>query len=170
MNLTAFFEGFRSSKPIHHSTFFKPSSFIILHSAFYIVIAAVLCAAMTAGCVSFEQTFTNSFIDEDGNIVSVVNGRLSSDHVFKVPSPGNGKIVDYKSKEAIRITLPDGQEFTAYQTLNTMPIGNMYMTDDENLVYVTNGLMCRIYALLEDGSDHLLIYEGNLTKSPEEEQ
>ena len=128
---------------------------------------AALCFA-AAGCVSFEQTFANSFMDEEGNIVHVVNGRLSSDHVFKVVSPGNGQLVDYKSKEAVKITLPDGRDFTAYQTLNTIPIGNMYMTDDEDIVYVTNGLMCRIYAMLEDGSDHLLVFEGNLTKNVED--
>ncbi len=130
---------------------------------------AILSASFVlAGCTSFETTFTNSFIDDEGNVVKVVSGRLSSDHVFKVVSPGNGKLVDYRSREAVRLTLPDGQKFTAYQTLNTIPIGNMYKTDDDDIIYVTNGLMCRIYAMLEDGSDHLLIFEGNLTREAED--
>ena len=133
-------------------------TFLSLLSSFFVFLA---------GCMSFERTFTNSFLDEEGNVVTVENGRLSKDHVFVVASPGNGKPVDYKSKEAVKVTLPDGRQFMAYQTLNTIPIGNMYKTDDEDIVYVTNGLMCRIYARLEDGSDHLLVYEGNLTKDAE---
>ena len=134
-------------------------------SRFALPLAAALLAA---GCTSFEPTFANSFMDDEGNVVHVQNGRLSDDHVFKVVSPGNGKIVDYKSKEAVKLTLPGGERFVAYQTLNTIPIGNMYKTDDNGIIYVTNGLMCRIYALLEDGSDHLLVFEGNLTKDGEE--
>jgi len=153
MKSKRFFEGLRLG--IIHSSFF------ILHSAFFILLS---------GCVSFERTFSNSFIDDEGNVVSVIHGRLSEDHVTQIVSPGNGKLVDYKSKEAVKITLPAGQEFTAYQTLNTLRIGNMYKTDDDDIIYVTNGLMCRIYAMLEDGSDHLLIFEGNLTKTPEAEK
>ena len=154
------------SKPFRGQSIFgmfgiRHSSFVIRHLSFAILLAA-------AGCTSFETTFSNSFMDEEGNVVHVVNGRLSSPHEFKVVSPGNGKLVDYKSKEAVKVTLPDGRRFTAYQTLNTIRIGNMYKTDDEEIVYVTNGLMCRIYALLEDGSDHLLVFEGNLTKEAED--
>lgn len=123
---------------------------------------------LLSGCNSFETTFRNSFIDEEGNVVYVESGRLEKDHVFQVASPGNGKMVDYRSKEAVKVTLPDGKRFTAYQTLNTIPIGNMFKSDDEELIYVTNGLMCRIYAMLIDRSDYLLVFEGNLTKGPEE--
>lgn len=153
MKSKRFFDGLRLG--------FIHSSFFILHFSLFILLS---------GCVSFEKTFSNSFIDDDGNVVSIVSGRLSEDHVFQVVSPGNGKLVDYKSKEAVKITLPDGQEFTAYQTLNTIPIGNMYKTEDGGIIYVTNGLMCRIYAMLEDGSDHLLVFEGNLTKEMEEDK
>ena len=127
--------------------------------------AAAFMAFAFTGCTSFETTFSNSFMDDDGNVVHVVSGRLSDDHVFKVVSPGNGKLVDYASKEAVKVTLPDGMKFTAYQTLNTIPIGNMYSTDDSTIIYVTNGLMCRIYAMLENGQDHLLVFEGNLLKN-----
>lgn len=136
----------------------RHSSFVIRRFLFVILLLAA------AGCVSFETTFTNSFMDDEGNVVHVVSGRLSEDHVFQVVSPGNGKLVDYKSKEAVKITLPDGMRVTAYQTLNTIPIGNMYSTDDNTIIYVTNGLMCRIYAMLENGQDHLLVFEGNLLK------
>lgn len=161
MKSKRFFEGLRFdiTSLIRNSSFvIRHFSFFILHSSFFFLLS---------GCVAFDPTFTNSFLDDEGNVVSVVHGRLSEDHVTQIESPGNGRLVDYKSKEAVKITLPDGQVFTAYQTLNTLRIGNMYKTDDDGLIYVTNGLMCRIYAMLEDGSDHLLIFEGNLTKTPE---
>ena len=126
---------------------------------------AAFCAALSLqGCNSFMPVFHNSFIDDDGNIIHVESGRLEKDHVTKVVSPGNGKLVDYHTREAVRVTLPDGRRFLAYQTLNTFPVGTMFKTDDDELVYVTNGLACRVYAMLTDGSDHLLVFEGNLTK------
>lgn len=136
------------------------------------VTRAVSCAMALAlaGCATFEKTQSDAFIDDDSNVVFVDYGRRSKDHVFMVRSPGNGKLVEYTSNLMVKFTLPDGRRLTGYRTLNTMPVGTMYMTDDEEWIYLTNGLMCRIYLRTADGLDYLRVYEGNLTKSKDDKK
>ena len=122
--------------------------------------------ALAAGCASFELRQSDVFADEEGNVVGVDYGRRSKDHVFMVVSPGNGKLVEYKSDLMVRITLPDGNRISGYRTLNTFPVGTMYMTDDERWIYLANGFSCRIYMQLDDKSDYLLVFEGNLASAP----
>lgn len=127
-----------------------------------------LLASLLAGCASFTPTHTNVFLNEEGFVVGVENGTRSKDHVFKVVSPGNGKEVEFASSLMVRVTLPDGDRIVCYQTLNDkFPIGTMYMTDDKEWIYITNGLMCRIYEMTADRRDYLLVFEGNLAKGKE---
>ena len=142
-------------------------SFITRRPPFAMFAAAAL-FAMASGCASFEKTISNAFIDDDGYVIYVDNGRRSRDHVFMVESPGNGKLVEYKSKLMVKVTLPDGTRFSAFQTLNPISVGTMYKSDDEKWIYLTNGLMCRVYSIMDDGSDYVRVYEGNLTKGPED--
>lgn len=126
-------------------------------------------AVALGGCASFTPTHSNVFMNEDGFVVGVQNGTRSSEHVFKVISPGNGKEVEFSSSLMVKVTLPDGERITCYQTLNTLPIGTMYMTDDKEWIYLTNGLMCRVYEMTADRSDYILVFEGNLAKGENKE-
>ena len=73
------------------------------------VLASVLAAAL-AGCASFERSQVDAFVDDQGYMIKVEYGTRSKDHVFMVPSPGNGKLVEYRSKLMVRVTLPDGTD------------------------------------------------------------
>ena len=134
-----------------------------------IMILVALATSILAGCASFEVRQKNAYIDDEGNMAIVEFGTRSKDHVFMIPSPGNGKMVEYSSNMMVRITLPDKEKILAYRTLNSYPVGTMYMTDDKEYIFLTKGFACQIGALLQDGSDYLLVFEGNLTKTGEEE-
>ena len=132
-------------------------------------LALAILLALVAGCTTFEKRQSDVFADEEGNVIGVDYGVGSKDHIFMVPSPGNGKLVEYKSNLMVKVTLPDGNRITGYRTLNTFPVGTMYMTENEDWIYLANGFSCRIYMRVElsDGSrDYMLVFEGNLSSAP----
>lgn len=126
--------------------------------------AAAIAAAL-AGCASFERTQTDAFVDEDGYMIRVDYGLRSKDHIFMVPSPGNGKLVEYRSKLMVRVTLPDGDSFSAYRTLNSMPIGTMYMSDNEEWIFLTKGYWATVqHRDSPDSIDYSGVFEGYIRK------
>ena len=90
--------------------------------------AAFALAAALTGCASFERSQTDAFVDDQGYMIKVEYGTRSKDHIFMVPSPGNGKLVEYRSKLMVRVTLPDGERFSAYRTLNSMPLRSVRLS------------------------------------------
>ena len=131
------------------------------------VLASVLAAAL-AGCASFERSQVDAFVDDQGYMIKVEYGTRSKDHVFMVPSPGNGKLVEYRSKLMVRVTLPDGERFSAYRTLNSMPIGTMYMSDDEEWIFLTKGYWATVQHRDEKGGiEYSGVFEGYIRKGVE---
>ena len=62
-----------------------------------LVASALILSALT-GCNSFKVMQSNSFIDEDGNLIIVRYGQLAKPHKTQFVSPVNGKTLDMQSK------------------------------------------------------------------------
>ena len=131
--------------------------------------AAILLAV--AGCQSYEIVQTNIFSDDDGNVVTVAYGRSASFHENTFRNPATGKDVEFRSKLAVRVVLPDGDSFTAWQCMNFFESGTMYKTDNDEWQILVNGFTCRIYLRVDDGSGRYReVYRGILCESPKEER
>jgi hypothetical protein len=131
-------------------------------------IAAGLAVLVLAGCASFDPMQTSLFTDENGNIVSVDYGRSKKDHESKFTAP-SGKVMTMKSKLAVRVTLPDGTDFVAWECMNPLPSGTMYRTNNEKWMYHANGITCQVFskALNPEGKDdYLLVFEGMICEGP----
>ena len=136
-------------------------------------ICAVVAATMFAvvGCQSYEVVQTNIFSSDEGHVVTVAYGRSESYHVNTFHNPATGKEVEFKSKLVVRVELPDGDSFTAWQCMNFMQSGTMYKTDNDKWQILVNGFTCRIYLRVDDGSGRYReVYRGILCESPKEEK
>ena len=139
--------------------------------ALSLVAAAVATAFAVVGCQSYEIVQRNIFSDDDGNVVTVAYGRSSTKHVNTFRNPATGKEVEFESKLAVRVDLPDGNSFTAWQCMNFMQSGTMYKTDNDEWQILVNGFTCRIYLRRDDDSGlYDEVYRGVLCESPKTEK
>ena len=124
-------------------------------------------AVVLTGCVSYDLVQTNMFSDENGYVVRIDYGRAEKDHVNYFESPTNGKRMEFKTRLVVEVTLPDGEEFTAWQCMNFLSSGTMYRTDNEEWMLHANGFTCVIYRRTEeDATKYLELYRGILCESP----
>lgn len=124
-----------------------------------------------AGCVSFTPQQSSLFTDEVGNITSVDYGRSKTDHESKFTAP-NGKVLTMKSKLGVRVTLPDGTGFTAWECMNPLRTGTMYRSGNEKWMYHANGVSCRVFKKVlnpEGKEDYLVVFEGIICEGPKKE-
>ena len=119
-------------------------------------------ALALAGCNSFTVSSSSRFVDEDGNIISVTYGQFEKERDTVFTSPVDGRKIDMKSKLAVRVTLPDGGDFTAVQCMNMLPTGTMYMSSDAKWLYHANGTTCSVYLINETKNDYILVFDGAL--------
>lgn len=132
------------------------------------IFAASLLAAAVCGCHSYDIVQTNVFSDEDGNLVTVDYGRAEREHVNTFISPMTGKEMEFKSKLVVRVTLPDGEKYTAWQCMNFLRGGTMYKSDNEKWMFHASGLSCAVFRQTEeDLTKYREIYRGILCNSPE---
>ena len=82
----------------------------------------VTAAALLAGCTSFEPLRSTRFVDDNNNYLHVDYGRDSKDHE-SIAILENGVNWPFKSKNMVRVELPNGTHFVAYQ--NLAPTGNL---------------------------------------------
>ena len=68
-----------------------------------------------------------------------------------------------KSKLKVRVTMPDGDDFIAYQRMSTT--GNLYMDEKENWEYFEQGTGCLVAHKAPDGKGFLIRYQGTLCAS-----
>ena len=111
--------------------------------------------------------FCVRFIDEDGNLIIVRYGQLAKPHKTQFVSPVNGKTLDMQSKLAVKVTLPDGGNFTGYQCMNMLRTGTMYKSSNEKWLFHANGTSCSVYLINETGNDYLLVFNGILSEGSE---
>ena len=77
--------------------------------------------------------------------MAVDYGRSESDHVNMFVSPVTGKEMEFRSKLMVKVQLPDGDDFKAWQCMNFLSMGTMYKTDNEKWMLQANGFSSVIY-------------------------
>ena len=126
--------------------------------------------ALATGCQSYDIVQRNVFADDDGNLVVVDYGRSGSEHHNTFVSPVTGKEMDFHSKLVVKVQLPDGDTFKAWQCMNFLPRGTMYMTDSEEWKVLANGFSCIIYRQTEEKPPRYLeVYRGVICETPDRE-
>ena len=120
----------------------------------------VAAAALLAGCTSFEPLRSKRFVDDNNNYLHVDYGRDTEDHE-STTILGNGVKWPFKSKNMVRVELPDGTRFVAYQ--NLAPAGNLYKTEDEEWEFFeSGGAGCLVAQLDKDRSGYITRFRGTL--------
>ena len=90
-----------------------------------------LLLATAAGCASFEPLRENQFVDENRRFLLVEYGKGEvRETEFVTPT---GVRLPFKSALKVRVTLPDGEQFIAYQNMSV--VGNLYFTEDRHWEY-----------------------------------
>lgn len=125
---------------------------------------------LLSGCQSYEIVQTNVFADDDGHVISVDYGRSETDHVNTFVSPANGKEMEFRSKLVVKVTLPDGDRFKAWQCMNFMNMGTLYKTDDGEWMLLANGFTSIVYRQDENNeSRYDEVFRGVLCDTPDRE-
>ena len=125
----------------------------------FLVLALLL---LQVGCQSYEIVQQNVFADDDGNVVFVDYGRSDSDHFNTFISPTTGKEMDFRSRLMVKVRLPDGDTIKAWQCMNFLPRGTLYMTDNGEWKALANGFSFIIYHRTDEPPprDYLEVYRG----------
>lgn len=128
-------------------------------------------ALLLLGCQSYTIVQRNVFADDDGRVIVVDYGRSDSDHHNTFVSPVTGKEMDFRSRLVVKVLLPDGDTIKAWQCMNFLPRGTMYMTDNEEWKVLANGFSCTIYHRTgeEPPKDYLEVFRGVICDTPEME-
>ena len=120
--------------------------------------------AFLAGCAgfSFETLRSQRFVDDSNRYVSVDYGReeTARESTFVTPA---GLRLPFKSKLKVRVEMPDGARFIAYQRMSVS--GNMYVSDDGRWEYLEEGLHCVVAERAADGRGYELRFQGFLCAS-----
>lgn len=126
-----------------------------------IVLGAFL---VLSGCATWTFTVlrTQKFVDDNNNYVLVDYGRDEKGHesTFRI---SNGARIPFRSKLKVRVELPNGKRFVAYQRMS--PSGNLYVTDDEQWEYFEEGVACVVAELAPDRTGYLRRFQGVLCAS-----
>ena len=126
------------------------------------VLLSLLC-----GCTSFNLKQTVRFINEDGEIIVVDYGDGDSEYVTKFTVPKTGKQMEFKSKNRVFLTMPDGRDFFAFECVNELRTGTMYQSADEDWYYHANGFVCTVYRRVGETRDYAPVFTGVVCQTPE---
>ena len=139
-----------------------------LKSPVFCLRSSLLAALLLQGCQSYTIVQRNVFVDDDGQTVYVDYGRSESDHVNTFVSPATGAEMDFKSKLMVKVELPDGDTFKAWQCMNFLPRGTMYQSDNEEWKALANGFSFIVYRRTGEPAprDYLEVYRGVLCDTP----
>lgn len=121
-----------------------------------------LALALLAGCASFEATRSQKFVDEAGAFVHVDYGADKEPRTSTFVL-SNGVQLPFRSKLKVRVELPDGTRFTAYQRMSTA--GNLYLDEDGEWEYFEQGTGCLVARKAPDGKGFLVRFQGTLCAS-----
>lgn len=125
------------------------------------ICAVLVAAGALSGCHSYDIVQSNIFSDEDGQLIQVDYGRSETDHINKFRSPTNGQELDFKSKLLVKVHLPGGERFLAWQCMNYLQSGTMYRSDNEKWMFHANGFSCAVYRRDDaDNSRYREIFRG----------
>ena len=129
------------------------------------LLAVLFSLAFFVGCESFYLSQSNMFVDEDGAVIAVDYGKIDKDHISTFTTP-NGKELEFKSRFSVRVVMPDGTSFQAYQCFNELLYGALYRSNDEKWTYHANGSSCTVYELVE-GKLYKPVFFGVVCRGPE---
>lgn len=123
-----------------------------------------LSLAILAGCATwtFEPTRTQKFVDESGRFVIVDYG-MDQEPRETYFALSNGVRLPFKSKLKVRVEMPNGTRFVAYQHMSSA--GNLYITDNEDWEYFERGTSCLIAEQDKDRKGFIPRYQGTLCAS-----
>ena len=99
------------------------------------------------------------FVDDNNNYLHVDYGRDTEDHESTAVLD-NGVRWPFKSKNMVRVELPDGTCFTAYQNLS--PTGNLYKTEDGEWEFFESGAGCIVARFEKARSGSVTRFRGTL--------
>ena len=120
-----------------------------------------LLLATAAGCASFEPLRENQFVDEDRRYLLVEYGKGEvRETEFVTPT---GVRLPFKSALKVRVTMPDGEQFIAYQNMSV--VGNLYFTEDRHWEYFEEGTGCILAEQVPDKSGYLMRFQGVLCRN-----
>lgn len=125
-------------------------------------ILAAMAAALFAGCATwtFEPTRSSKFVNERNEYVLVDYGIEEHESTFIGPG---GVQMPFKSKLKVRVTMPDGERFVAYQNMSTE--GRLYVTDNGRWRFLERGVAAYVAERAPDKKSHVLRYQGTLCAS-----
>ncbi|MGN0853747.1 MAG: hypothetical protein ACI4Q3_10295 [Kiritimatiellia bacterium] len=119
---------------------------------------------VVSGCATWSFTVlrTQKFVDDNNNYVLVDYGRDEKGHesTFRI---SNGARLPFRSKMKVRVELPDGKRFVAYQHMSAT--GNLYKTDDGQWEYFEEGVACVVAEMAPDRKGYLCRFQGVLCAS-----
>jgi hypothetical protein len=123
------------------------------------VLVLSLAAGLLAGCAtwSFKPTRTSRFVNEE-NVYLLVDYGIE-EHVSTFIGPG-GVRMPFRSNLKVRVELPDGERFVAFQNMSTE--GRLYVSEDEEWKYLEKGVAAYVAQRAENGRGYLLRYQGTL--------
>lgn len=131
-------------------------------------LAAALAALAIAGCTSFTPLQSSMFTNEDGEVLCVDYGRDSKFHESTFIAP-SGKEMTMRSKLKVRVTLPDGTSFLAWECMNPLSTGTMYRTNNQKWMFHAEGIYCRAFkkAVNPRGQqDYVEVFSGIICQGP----
>ena len=125
-------------------------------------ILSATAAALLAGCATwtFEPTRTSKFVNERNEYIVVDYGIEEHESTFIGPG---GVRMPFKSKLKVRVEMPDGTRFVAYQNMSTE--GRLYVTDNERWRFLERGVAAYVAERAPDKNGHILRYQGTLCAS-----
>ena len=125
-------------------------------------IFAATAAVLLAGCATwtFEPTRSSKFVNERNEYITVDYGIEEHESTFIGPG---GVEMPFKSKLKVRVTMPDGERFVAYQNLSTE--GRLYVTDNGRWRFLERGVAAYVAERAPDKNGHILRYQGTLCAS-----
>ena len=125
-------------------------------------IVSAIAAALIAGCATwtFEPTRTSKFVNERNEYIVVDYGIEEHESTFIGPG---GVRMPFKSKLKVRVEMPDGTRFVAYQNMSTE--GRLYVTDNERWRFLERGVPAYVAERAPDKTGHILRYQGTLCAS-----
>ena len=119
-------------------------------------------AALLAGCATwtFEPTRSSRFVNEHNEYILVDYGIEEHESTFIGPG---GVEMPFRSKLKVRVEMPDGTRFVAYQNMSTE--GRLYVSDNGRWRFLELGVAAYVSERAKDMNNAVLRYQGTLCAS-----
>lgn len=132
------------------------------------IIVPMLAAALLSGCTSFVPVQSSMFTNEDGEMLCVDYGRDGKYHESTFVAP-SGKEMTMRSNLKVRVTLPDGTTFLAWECMNPLRTGTMYRTDNRRWMFHAEGIYCSAFRKTvnpQGQEDYVEVFSGIICQGP----